>query len=269
MVVIPAGSFLMGSPDDGWQSTAEGPQHEVRISLPFAFGRYTVTRGEFARFAESTGQQLGGLLMWREPSGLFSSFRSGKWVEDTSRNWKSPGFAQTDREPVVGVSWEDAKAYCAWLAEQTGEPYRLPSEAEWEYACRAETTTPFWTGATISVDLANYDGNFTYGDGKTGVARMKTVPVDDPAFRANPFGLYHMHGNVWEWCEDCWHDDYRQAPADGSAWTSGCAEPPRRVLRGGSWIDHPKILRSASRNGLRPGDRLYDAGFRVARALTR
>ena len=206
--------------------------------------------------------------MWQEPTGHFSSWRSGKLVEDSSRNWRSPGFAQTDRDPVVWVSWEDAKAYCAWLAERTGEPYRLPSEAEWEYACRAGTTTPFWTGPTISTAQANYDGNHVYGSGAKGVYRQRTVAVDEPSFPPNPFGLHHMHGNVWEWVEDCWHDSYVGAPSDGSAWISGCLDPTRRVLRGGSWYGNPRILRSAIRYGGAPEDRSSLTGFRVARTFT-
>jgi hypothetical protein len=134
-------------------------------------------------------------------------------------------------------------------------------------ARRAGTTTPFWTGATISTDLANYDGNYTYGDGKKGAYRKKTVRVDDPSFPANRFGLHHMHGNVWEWCEDCWHGDYAGAPTDGSAWTTNCASSAR-VVRGGSWVNDPGNLRSASRYGVGPDDRYNNTGFRVARMLT-
>lgn len=259
MVVIPAGKFLMGSPDkEEGRGDDEGPQHPVTIAVPFALGRYTVTRGEYARFVEETGHLMGG--------GIHRWGGSG-WELDPKADWRSPGFPQTDRDPVVGASWEDATAYCAWLAERTGEPYRLPSEAEWEYACRAGTTTPFWTGPTISTDLANYDGNHIYGDRKKGVWRKKTMPVDDPSFPANRFGLHHMHGNVWEWCEDCWHDDYTGAPTDGSAWTTGCAGSAR-VLRGGSWGIIPRYLRAAFRVRLEPDSRYYDAGFRVARMLT-
>jgi formylglycine-generating enzyme required for sulfatase activity len=258
MVVIPAGSFLMGSPqgEEGW-CAGEGPQHDVRIGQPFALGRHTVTLGEFAAFAADTGHLMtGGIYRWN---------REG-WAFDAKADWRWPGFAQTDRHPVVGVSWDDTQAYCAWLSERTGQPYRLPSEAEWEYACRAGTTTPFWTGATISTDLANYDGNYIYGNGRKGVWRKATVAVDDPSFPANRFGLSHMHGNVQEWCEDVWHDDYAGAPNDGSAWTDG--DPTRRVLRGGSWYYIPWDLRSASRVRVAPGNRFVNAGFRVARMLT-
>jgi formylglycine-generating enzyme required for sulfatase activity len=165
---------------------------------------------------------------------------------------------------VINVSWEDAKAYCAWLGEETRQAYRLPSEAEWEYACRAGTTTPFWTGATISTERANYDGNYTYGPGRKGEYRARTTPVE--AFESNPWGLHDMHGNVWEWCEDRWHDNYRGAPNDGSAWLKG--KSSLRVVRGGSWGYFPRDLRSAYRVRFVPVDRYFYLGFRVSRMLT-
>ena len=237
MVVIPAGKFLMGAPEDEEGSADdERPQHEVSVRR-FALGRYTVTFDEHDVFCASTGKEKSG-----------------------DRGWGR------GRKPVIDTSWDDAVPYCAWLSERTGQPYRLPSEAEWEYACRARTTTPFWTGATISTDLANYDGNYTYGRSKKGVWRAATVAVDDPGFPANRFGLSHMHGNVWEWCEDVWHHDYTGAPGDGSAWTDG--DPTLRVLRGGSWSGSPGGLRSADRARVAPGFRDDNTGFRVARMLT-
>jgi formylglycine-generating enzyme required for sulfatase activity len=165
---------------------------------------------------------------------------------------------------VINVSWEDATAFCEWLSRQTGRAYRLPSEAEWEFACRAGTTTPFWTGATISTEQANYDGNYTYGSGAKGGYREQTTPVD--AFPVNPWGLHDMHGNIWEWCEDCWHERYTGAPKDGSAWLQrNCS---LRVVRGGSWGSNPRDLRSANRVGIEPVNRDYGLGFRVARMLT-
>jgi formylglycine-generating enzyme required for sulfatase activity len=164
------------------------------------------------------------------------------------------------------VSWEGAKTYVKWLSEQTGHPYRLPSEAEWEYACRAGTTTPFWTGATIGTEQANYDGNYTYDPGRKGEYRERATPVD--TFEANPWGLHDMHGNVWEWVEDCWNDSY-DAPGrsdEGSAWTSG--DCGLRVLRGGSWSNKPESLRSANRSRHYADTRTDDFGFRVARTLT-
>jgi formylglycine-generating enzyme required for sulfatase activity len=171
------------------------------------------------------------------------------------------------RQPVINVSWEHATAYAAWLAEKTGAPYRLPTEAEWEYAARAGTATPFWTGETISTEQANYDGDLAYGAGKEGTKRERTVAVDDPALPANPFGLHHVHGNVWEWVQDGYRDSYDGASPDGSKAMDG-GDSPRRVMRGGSWIYYPKFLRSAIRFKDGPGYRDNNVGFRVARALT-
>ena len=236
VVVVRAGSFRMGSPQtEEGHDPGEGPQHEVTFARPFALGRYPVTFAEYDHFCGETG---------REPP--------------PDQGWGR------GRRPVINVSWADATAYCAWLSERTGQVYRLPSEAEWEYACRAGTTTPFWTGATISAEQANYDGNFVYGPGDTGVYREQTTPVD--CFAANPWQVHDMHGNVWEWCQDCWHEGYAGAPADGSAWSQG--NRSLRVVRGGSWVDRPRVLRSANRGRLEPDDRYYFVGFRVSRTLT-
>ncbi|MDG4595667.1 MAG: SUMF1/EgtB/PvdO family nonheme iron enzyme [Candidatus Contendobacter sp.] len=236
MVVIPAGKFLMGSPEDeSERQISEGPQHPVEFTQPFAMGRYAVTFDEYDRFCESTGQQ--------KPSD--SGWGRG-------------------RRPVINVTWEDAVAYCAWLSHETGASYRLPSETEWEYAARGGTKTAFWWGDEIDPTRANYNGNHTYRNGTRGGYRQKTVPVDD--FQPNPFGLYQVHGNVWEWVQDSWHADYRDAPADGSAWQK--AVGGSRVLRGGSWINAPGWLRSAARDRLNPRDGYGNAGFRLARTLT-
>ncbi|MFM6266048.1 MAG: formylglycine-generating enzyme family protein, partial [Dolichospermum sp.] len=167
----------------------------------------------------------------------------------------------TNHRPVEQVSWHDAVEFCARLSNYTKRPYRLPSEAEWEYACRAGTTTPFHFGDTITTELANYDGNYTYGDGPKGVYRGETTEVG--SFKiANEFGLYDMHGNVWEWCQDDWHNNYEGAPTDGSAWISNNAKS-YKLLRGGSWSYNPGYCRSAYRNyyGAGFGNRSY--GFRV------
>ncbi|MEO1277147.1 MAG: SUMF1/EgtB/PvdO family nonheme iron enzyme, partial [Pseudomonadota bacterium] len=173
MVVIPAGEFVMGSPEDEPErSKSEGPQHRVRIARSFALGRYAVTFEEYDAFCAATGAD-----------------------KPNDRSWGR------GRRPAINVSWDDANAYCAWLSEQTGADYRLPSEAEWEYACRAGTETPFWWGREITPEQANYHGNFVYaGGGAKGVYREKTEPVD--AFEPNPWGLYQTHGNVLEWCQD-------------------------------------------------------------------
>ncbi len=168
------------------------------------------------------------------------------------------------RLPVVNVSWEDAQRFVAWLSDETGKPYRLLSESEWEYVARAGAKTPFYTGSTISASQANYDANYTYSNGRTGVYRKQTMEVG--SFQPNASGLYDVHGNVWEWVEDCEHDSYQGAPSDGRARTSG--DCSRRVIRGGSWKDAPEYLRSANRGYGKPGARHEDLGFRLARTLT-
>lgn len=259
MVEIPTGSFTMGSPktEEG-RLYSEGPQRRVRLGRRFALGRHAVTRGQFAAFVAATGHDMsGGANVWT----------GDKWELKAERGWQNPGLAQTDHHPVVCVSWQDARAYVRWLAHQTGQPYRLPTEAEWEYSARGGTATPFWTGATISTAQANYDGNYIYGAGAKGIYRRGTVAVDDPSFPANSFGLSHMHGNVWEWVQDCYVDSYSGAPKDGhvSPDRDNC---PERVLRGGSWYDFPRYLRSANRGRNAPVVRVFNLGFRVARMLT-
>ena len=238
MVVIPAGSFAMGSPpNERYRSGDEGPQHRVTIWRPFAVGRYEVTFAQWDACVSAGGCR-------HRPN---------------DRGW---GRGQ---RPVMSVSWRDAKQYVGWLSRKTGKRYRLLSEAEWEYAARAGTTGPFHFGSTISTDRANYDGRRTYGSGRKGIYRRKTVPVG--RFPANAFGLHDMHGNVWEWVEDCSHKSYRGAPADGRPWTAG-GNCSRRVLRGGSWGFGPWDLRAANRGGFTAGIRDGGSGFRVARTLT-
>ena len=256
LVVVPAGSYTMGSPESE-ESLAdnERPQHRVRIAKPFAVGVYEVTRGEWRRFVEATGHSTGNSCL---------VYESWEWKERSGRDWRNPGYAQTDGHPAACVSWEDAKAYVRWLSRETGERYRLLSESEWEYVARAGTRTPFHFGATISTEQANYDGNYTNGSGRKGRSRERTVTVG--SFPPNGFGLHDVHGNVWEWVEDCWHDSYAGAPGDGSAWTDDgyCSF---RELRGGSWLTDPSHLRSAARFEFTAGSRLFAAGFRVARTL--
>jgi formylglycine-generating enzyme required for sulfatase activity len=171
------------------------------------------------------------------------------------------------QQPAINVSWRDAMAYVQWLTA-TDQPYRLPSEAEWEYACRAGTTTPFSFGRTITPSQANYDGNYTYAGGAKGVYRKRTVEVG--SLPANLWGLHEMHGNVWEWLEDVWHDSYSDAPVDGSAWTEGegLNSDRRRVVRGGSSYNYPRGCRSAFRGSFEPDDRNNFLGFRLARTLS-
>ncbi len=235
MVIAPSGSFTMGSPkDEPERSDDEGPQHKVTIAKPFAVGKFAVTFTEWDACVAAGG--CGGY----KPS--------------------DSGWGQNDR-PVINVSWDDAKAYVSWLSTKTGKTYRLLSEAEREYVTRAGRRTPFWWGSSITPDLGNYDGNYTYAGGQKGEYRAKTMPVQ--SFKPNPWGLYQVHGNVWEWVEDCWNDAYAGAPTDGTAWTTlACTS---RVLRGGSWVDVPQFLRAAYRNWYLPDIRSSDVGFRVAR----
>lgn len=262
MVVVPAGAFVMGSPEseperESWQQGVESPQHKVTIAKPVAVGRHAVTRGQFAAFVRATGQKMDGGVWVLEGDDV---------VEDPKVSWRSPGFSQDDRHPVVCVDWWDALAYVAWLSQLTGATYRLLSEAEREYVARANTTTTFWWGSTISPTQANYDGTAEpyKGGGAKGEWRKATVPVG--SFAANPWGLFNVHGNVLEWCEDVWHDTYDGAPSDGSVWLVG-DDTSLRVIRGGSWSSNPRDLRSALRNGCPPGIRYDFIGFRVARTL--
>jgi formylglycine-generating enzyme required for sulfatase activity len=254
LVLIPSGRFQMGSPEHerkiamqagaqkNWLAR-ETPQHWVGIERGFALGRYPVAVGEWREFVQATGWQGQGEL-----------------------DWQAPGFAQTDAHPVVGITWHDAQQYVRWLSERTGQAYRLPSEAEWEYACRAGTRTAFSCGDTISTGQANYDGNFVYNGGERGVFRKGTTPVE--SFAPNPWGLFDMHGNVWEWVQDVVHDTYDGAPLDGRAWEEG-GDQARRILRGGSWLYNPRYLRSALRNGFSAVLSNDIVGFRVARDLVR
>lgn len=238
MVVVPAGAFTMGSPaSEPERFKDEGPQHRVTIGRQFAVGRFAVTFEEWDACMADGG--CGG-------------------YRPDDKKWGR------GRRPVIHVNWKDAKSYVAWLSRKTGKTYALLSEAEREYVTRAGTTTPFWWGTSISIDQANYIGISTYGGGPKGKFRGKTLPVD--SFAPNPWGLYQVHGNVWEWTEDCNHESYKDAPKDGSAWTTGDCN--RRILRGGSWSFSPKILRSAKRDRTAIDRRDDSIGFRVARTVT-
>jgi formylglycine-generating enzyme required for sulfatase activity len=222
----------------------------VTILRAFAVGKFHVTVDQFAVFALETGY-----------STSTTCYRFSSLKNDGS--WRDPGFAQEGSHPAVCVSWDDANAYANWLAKKTGKPYRLPSEAEWEYAARAGTTTPFWWGSSVTPDQANYNGTYVYGGGGSkGVYRQGTVPVG--SFAANPWGLYNVHGNAWQWTLDCWHDSYNGAPADGSAMTARNCKSGR-VARGGSWYDFPTNLRAAVR--VRYPAVNSGSGFRLARSV--
>lgn len=231
MMVIPAGRFLMGAPlAEPERSDREGPQREVTIAQAFAMGVYAVTFDEYDNFCDNTKRE-----------------------KPRDRGWGRGS------RPVINVSWIDAQAYCDWLSQQTVRAYRLPSEAEWEYACRAGTTTPFHFGLRITTDQANFDGNHTYNDSPKGERREQTLPVG--SFAPNAFGLYDMHGNVWEWCQDAWHDSVDAAPRDGSAWEG--ERGVLRVLRGGSWEFSPWYCRAAYRDSFDEMNCYSGVGFRL------
>jgi formylglycine-generating enzyme required for sulfatase activity len=256
LVVIPAGAFMMGSPPhEAGRSDDEGPRHRVRISQ-FALGRHAVTVAQFGRFASDTGYETEAE---RNPSEGIRAWEDKKkeWVWSMGKSWRDPGFAQDDRHPVVGVSWNDAVAYVRWLAGKTRQPYRLPSEAEWEYAARAGSTTRYPWGDEPGSNRANF-----YDSGSRWSGRQ-TAPVG--SFEPNAFGLYDMIGNVWEWTQDCWNESYAGAPEDARPWETG--DRGRRVVRGGSWNYGPRVARSAVRGGDGPGVRIGNLGFRLARTL--
>jgi formylglycine-generating enzyme required for sulfatase activity len=276
LALIPAGSFLMGSPpEEESRSADEGPQHEVTLGS-FFMAKTPITQAQ-----------------WREVAG---------W-EKVDRNLNlDPSRFKGDQRPVEQVSWFDAMEFCQRLSQRTGRCYTLPSEAQWEYACRAGTTTAFAFGVTLTPDLANYDGNYTYGSGPKGQYRQQTTDVG--SFAGNAWGLQDMHGNVWEWCLDEYHHNYNKKPIDGSAWVESdslgkCCEAGRgstsprsavrlsaatparstatpssvsasvaspdifRLLRGGSWYGNPANCRSAYRFYDRPVNRYVFVGFRV------
>jgi formylglycine-generating enzyme required for sulfatase activity len=254
MVVVPAGSFTMGSPEsepgrEPSHKGSESPQHRVAIARPFAVGKFEVTRGEFETFVRDSGRAVGDKCHILEGS---------QWQERAGRSFRDPGFAQDARHPAVCVSWEEASAFVGWLSRKTGRSYRLLTEAEWEYVARAGTTTPYWWGPSISTSQANYDGR------PKGEFRQKTVPVD--SFAPNPWGLYNVNGNAWEWVQDCWNDNYTGAPSDGAARVTG--DCGRRVVRGGYWGNTlPQHLRSASRVRSAPAIRSNGMGFRIGKTL--
>lgn len=278
MVLIAVGDFQMGSPkDEIGRYDDETPRHPVAISKPFAIGRCEVTVGEFRRFVEASGYLTSaerGLGCRRLDKA------SGQWKENPTLSWRLPGFIPyDDQHPVVCVSWEDAQAYIAWLNHELGLPtnsYRLPSEAEWEYAARAGTDTAYFWGDSNAEQCAFangrdqaakasssefFDKNSTFADCSDGFDF--TAPV--ASFKPNGFGLFDTTGNVLEWVQDCYHDSYKGAPGDGRAWQEdGCEN---RVLRGGSWINKPSILRSAYRGWFRPVETDSISGFRLARTL--
>nr|WP_235081794.1 SUMF1/EgtB/PvdO family nonheme iron enzyme [Anabaena sp. 90] len=240
MVHIPGGTFLMGSPENEKdRNSSESPQHQVTVPS-FFMGKYPVTQKQWRLVAALPKVKID--------------------LESDPSRFKGDGSTSlTNNLPVERVSWNHTQEFCARLSRKTNKAYRLPSEAEWEYACRGGTTTPFYFGETISTELANYNGNYTYGGGAKGEYRGKTTEVGK--FPANPCGLYDMCGNVWEWCEDEWHENYINAPTDGSAWSDGSNS--YATLRGGSWFNNPQLCRSAYRSYGNRDNHYYSFGFRV------
>jgi formylglycine-generating enzyme required for sulfatase activity len=233
--------------------------HRVSVRS-FAAGRYAVTKGEFAAFVRATQYKTEA-----ETSGGCFAWSGEKWENHRSFNWREVGFAQTDDHPAVCVTWNDAQAYLQWLGQITHLPYRLLSEAEREYATRAGSSTTFWWGDSLSTDHANFDTTTPdYRGSRKGTWRHATVAVS--SFDANPFGLFNVHGNVWEWVQDCQHDTYAGAPTDGGAWEGKC-QVDKRVLRGGGWVGDAAGLRATSRGWFTPDYRFTAGGFRVAKSL--
>jgi formylglycine-generating enzyme required for sulfatase activity len=268
MVAIPSGAFLMGSPaTDADRDDTEGPQHRVAIGKPFALGKFELTVDQFAAFVADTNYDTGTVCdVWQD----------GKFDEQPGFSWRKPNFPQTGAHPAPCLSWDDAKAYLAWLSAKTGRTYRLPTEAEWEYSARASSATKFHFGD----DDAQYC-RFGNGVDETALndvpgAKAKgwsALPCRDgyaftaPAgsFAPNAFGLYDTHGNVFEWVEDCWNETFKGAPADGSAWLSGDCKI--RVQRGGAWGYPRSYLRIAVRGRQGQAYRYINAGVRVAREI--
>jgi formylglycine-generating enzyme required for sulfatase activity len=262
---IPPGRFWMGSPEtEPERRDSEGPQHLVQLQ-GFFISQTPITQAQWrvvAGWKEGSGEQWG-----RELKLDPSRFQS-KEGQDNGEVHLLEGESNTDQRPVEQVSWEDAMEFCHRLSLRTGRTYTLPSEAQWEYACRAGTTTPFHFGDMISPELANYDGNYAYADGPKGIYPEQTTPVG--MFPANAWGLHDMHGNVWEWCLDEWNDSYEGAPTDGRAWVDAAEvekskeSAKNKLLRGGSWSSLPRSCRSACRLHIQPVNADFSrVGFRV------
>jgi formylglycine-generating enzyme required for sulfatase activity len=248
MVLIMGGSFMMGSPDTEIDRREnEGSQHQVAVPS-FFMSEFPITQAHWATVAQLPKVKID--------------------LEIAPANFKG-----TDR-PIEQVNWFETIEFCQRLSQHTGRIYRLPTEAEWEYACRVGGATPFHFGDTITTDLANYRGtdheeyqwSGSYGQGTKGIYRQETTPVD--SFPPNAFGLYDMHGNVWEWCQDDYSDNYDVTPVDGSAWVSK-ENSGLKILRGGSWGYIPRFCRSAFRDGLNPESRDFIVGFRVVCEMPR
>jgi formylglycine-generating enzyme required for sulfatase activity len=265
MVSIPAGKFKIGSPvDEDNRSKYEGPQTEFQVAS-FYMSKFELTVAQFREFINETAYQTdadkdGGSYIWLDSKSTWEERSGINWMHDERGNKRTK---DQYNHPVLHVSWNDAKAFITWLNAKTSLNFRLPSEAEWEYACRAGTTSPFYTGDCLPAGHSNYDGNNSYTNCPKQNYPYKTVPVNANGYQANPFGLYHMHGNVWELCEDDFHNSYTGLPKNGKAWV----DSPRRslrVLRGGSWREGARSCRSAGRSWDYPDFRSYYFGFRLS-----
>jgi len=239
MALIPAGTFKIGSPNsESGRSNNESPQHDISFAKYFYVSRYAVTQAQ-----------------WFAVMGTYPSNRQFGKLDDKFKG---------DNRPVVVVSWNDAKVYCAKLSEKVGRSYRLPTESEWEYSCRAKTTTPFYFGETITSELVNHNSNYPYAKVDKNSTGYRQVSTDVGTFPPNEWGLYDMHGNVREWCEDVWHENYNGIPNDGSAWLSG-GDQAERLLRGGSWIDGANPSASRQRDSTSSANDVI--GFRVVASV--
>ncbi len=271
MVIIPPGQFLMGSDSNADPDTQsdETPQHWVTIPKPFAISRCEITVGQFRQFVQETRYQTTAETGGRGCYGWDAAQKQD--IQQPDLNWQNPGFSQDDHHPVVCISWQDTQHYLDWLSQRTGTRYRLPSEAEWEYATRARTITPHFYQPEHQCTYTNGAGQESK---EIAAANWTLAECTDPfvytapvaSFAENPFGLFDMAGNVWEWTQDCWHSNYDGAPTDGSPWLEqNGGNCTRRVVRGGSWIILPQNLRSAYRAWYGSGVWDYSTGFRVAR----
>jgi len=270
MVVVPGGAFTLGSPaGERGRAADEGPQSRVTIDGPLAAGRFEITRGEYEAFVKATGRRVSG-------GCITDRVVRGKWEPHPATTLRDPGFAQTDRHPVVCVSWDDAQAYVDWLGARTGKAYRLPREAEWEYLARAGTTTAYPWGDDVNVGCAHMNGTDRMSHAKyadlevppdnvhatCSDGALNTAPVG--SYRANAFGLHDMVGNVGEWTADCVTPSYAEIGTDGRPRDPDCA---RRMVRGGGWGTFTRQLRSAERIRYAPTDRDDTIGIRVVRDL--
>jgi len=249
---ISPGTFMMGSPANEVQREDPEKQHKVTLTKGFYIQSTETTVGQWRAFVQETGFKTNA-----EKIGYSWTWTGIEWKETKKRYWDKPGFPQTDEHPVTCVSWNDVHEFIKWLSRKEGKTYRLPTEAEWEYACRAGTETPFSIGKCLG-DNANYDGKYPYADCPKGRYAKGTVPV--ASFAPNPWGLYDVHGNVWEWCEDVYDEE---AYKDNVTDPLNIGKYKEKVFRSGSWVSYERYCRSANRNWEVPDTGYFDLGFRI------